>query len=79
MRLGRQLPDGRTRRLAFRVFPDFTFGVECWRWECSLCWPPARGARYGPDAYRRVLHTSMPSHFDHRRSHHDWVRGQLRG
>ena len=51
---------------------------ECWEWECSLCQPPAHGARFGPQAWERIVKTSLPSHLDHRRCHHAYVQRRYR-
>lgn len=56
---------------SFRVWRDADVG--CWRWECTWCFPPARGARFGSDAHARIIRTSMPNHFEHRAGHHRWA------
>lgn len=62
---------------AFRIVKDPWDG--CWRWECSLCQPPAHGARHGDDAYERIVQISLPRHMERRRCHHAYVarRGLL--
>jgi hypothetical protein len=58
-------------RRSFRIWWDDN--VRCWRWECTHCFPPARGGRFGPHAYDRIIRTSMPGHFRHRAQHHRWM------
>ncbi len=45
-----------------------------WEWECTLCRPPARGARHGADAWWEVVHWSLPRHMANRRFHHAFAR-----
>lgn len=70
-------------RRAFRIrrVPPYA-GLPFWRWECTLCHPPTRGARYGADALDRIVRISMPRHFRVREYHHKYVlatRGQDAG
>jgi hypothetical protein len=64
-----------TARRAFRVY-RCPCNCDCgfWRWECTLCRPPARGRRQGPGAWDAICRISLPHHFRVRRYHHAWVR-----
>lgn len=62
-------PDEMIRR-RFTIYKDRE--TRCWRWQCTYCWPPARGARFGRDAFARIVATSMPHHFRCRAGHHEW-------
>jgi hypothetical protein len=63
------------RRRCFRIYRYPHYGpYEVWHWECTLCQPPAKGARYGPGAWARIVAISLPHHFRARRCHHQWVR-----
>lgn len=61
-------PDDHTPR--FRVWRA---GQWHWKWECSYCWPPATGQRFGPLAWALIVSVSGPKHFQHRQCHHNWV------
>ena len=58
-------------RQSFRIYRHPQ--TQSWRWECSLCWPPARGARFGPDAWLKILRISLPHHMRVRDCHHQHV------
>lgn len=55
----------------FRIYRCPCTGA--WRWVCTLCDPPAEGARFSPDAWDRIVAVSMPRHFRVRSSHHEFV------
>jgi len=61
------------KRRAFRIWAC-PGGEDCWRWECSLCHPPCHGARFGADAWARIVTISLPRHMRVRACHHAWVR-----
>lgn len=44
-----------------------------WRWECTLCVPPSRGARNGDGAWGKIISVSLPHHMRVRYSHHQLV------
>lgn len=48
-----------------------------WKWECSFCYPPATGQRFGPLAWALIISRSMPRHFEHRHCHHQWLSVRL--
>jgi hypothetical protein len=55
----------------FRIYYD---APTCsWRWECTMCWPPARGARFGKDAWEKIIRLSLKHHMDARWNHHKHV------
>ena len=64
--------DGQARK--FRIYPAPFRGA--WRWECTLCDPPAWGQRNGPEAWVKIVTVSMPHHFRVRDGHHRWVGGK---
>jgi hypothetical protein len=64
-------PKPRKFRRKARVWRDPEAG--CWRWECTLCHPPAYGCRTTDDAWYRIITTSLPHHFRVRVYHHRWV------
>lgn len=55
-------------RMTYRR-PGHTF----WRWCCTLCEPPAYGARTTSDAWYRIISQSLPEHMESRRGHHYYV------
>lgn len=64
-------------RQAFRV--RWAPHLRAWTWECTLCWPPARGARFGPDAWNKIIGVSLPHHMRCRGQHHEWVIRNRKG
>jgi hypothetical protein len=49
------------------------WGESPWRWMCTFCDPPSIGFRARAGAWQAIIGTSMPRHFEHRKSHHQWV------
>jgi hypothetical protein len=49
-----------------------------WRWLCTYCDPPATGFVASKGAFERIMRTSKPRHFEHRRSHHRYVASYRR-
>jgi hypothetical protein len=64
-------------RPAFRI--RWSPGLRAWTWECTLCWPPARGARSGPGAWGKVVRISLRGHMRRRSVHHQRAARALRG
>lgn len=64
-------------RQAFRI--RWSPGLQGWTWECTFCWPPARGARFGPCAWDKIVRISLPRHMRCRSMHHQWAARALRG
>lgn len=66
---------GREHKQTFHIYLDGPW----WRWCCTLCQPPARGARwhhyYGgvQHGLRTVVRVSMKYHFRVRSQHHAFV------
>lgn len=57
----------------FRVWRDPVV-TSIWRWECTLCQPPACGYRATCDAWYRIMTISLPRHMSVKRCHHAWVK-----
>lgn len=53
------------------------WGRHPWRWMCTYCEPPSTGFLASKGAFQRIIKTSMPQHFKHRRSHHRYVKERL--
>jgi hypothetical protein len=72
----RRLPQiaepGSPRAFRVRRIPPY-IGRPFWKWECTLCHPPATGGRYGWDAQARIIAVSMKHHFRVREYHHKYV------
>ena len=64
------------QRRSFRIYHGPFH--DSWRWECSMCDPPAYGQRCGPDAWLKIVTISMPHHFRVRDGHHRWIDGKGR-